>query len=103
MEATNKPTPITIGVQGFNADLYACDQKGIQWDKLIHLPKFQMYTVQMSGNAYGYSSNVMEWITDYIKDRIQSYGEQNLFDEYRKWHDEKGYWSNETVYGELIQ
>lgn len=39
----------------------------------------------------------------YVQDRIRSYVEQNFFDEYVNWHDQKGYWKNENVYGELVE
>lgn len=97
-----KPPTQSVGVAGFKADLYASDIKKIDWHILIHLPKFQMYVVQMSGGSYGTHGNIMEWIKGYIQDRIQSYGEQNLFDEYVNWHDEKGYWKNEDYFGNLL-
>ncbi|AUX87051.1 hypothetical protein C3F34_14080 [Acinetobacter sp. ACNIH2] len=103
MEDNQKPPTQSVGVAGFKADLYANDQIKIHWHNLIGLPKFQMYATQMSGNSYGDIGNVMEWIMGYVQDRIQSYGEQNFFDEYVKWHSEKGYWNNEDVYGALIK
>lgn len=103
MNSKVKPPTQAVGVAGFKADVYASDIKKIDWHVLIHLPKFQMYAVQMSGGVYGTHDNVMEWIEGYIQDRIHSYGEQNLFDEYVNWHNEKGYWKNETIYGELIE
>lgn len=103
MENHQKPPTQSVGVAGFKADLYASDLKNIGWHILIHLPKFQMYAVQMSGTNYGDCSNVMEWIKGYVQDRIRSYGEQNFFDEYANWHAEKGYWKNETLFAELIQ
>lgn len=98
-----KPPTQAVGVAGFKADLYASDIKKIDWHILIHLPKFQMYVVQMTGRQYGHVGNVMEWIMGYVQDRIRSYGEQNFFDEYVNWHSEKGYWKNETVFGDLIE
>ena len=95
-----KPPTQSVGVAGFKADLYANDEQFIDWQKLIHLPKFQMFVIEQSRMSV---SNVMEWITGYVQDRIRSYGEQNFFDEYVKWHDQKGYWKNETIYGELIE
>ena len=103
MEDNQKPPTQSVGVEGFKADLYASDIKNIDWHILIHLPKFQMYAVQMSGKDYGDCSNVMEWIKGYVQDRIRSYGEQNFFDEYANWHAEKGYWTNETLFGKLIE
>ena len=98
-----KPPTQSVGVAGFKADLYASDIKKIDWHILIQLPKFQMYAVQMTGGSYGNCGNVMEWIMGYVQDRIRSYGEQNFFDEYVNWHDAKGYWQNENVYGELVE
>ena len=103
MEDNQKPPTQSVGVEGFKADLYASDIKNIDWHILIHLPKFQMYAVQMSGTNYGDCSNVMEWIKGYVQDRIRSYGEQNFFDEYANWHAEKSYWKNETLFGKLIE
>ena len=103
MNSQVKPPTQAVGVAGFKADLYASDIKKIDWHILIHLPKFQMYAVQMTAGSYGHCGNVMEWLMGYVQDRIRSYGEQNFFDEYVKWHDEKGYWKNENVYGELVE
>ena len=101
MSDVQKPSTQSVGVAGFKADLYASDIKKIDWHILIHLPKFQMYAVEVAGIKYGHVGNVMEWIMGYVQDRIRSYGEQNFFDEFVKWHDEKGYWKNEDVYGQL--
>ena len=100
MGNVQKPPTQSVGVAGFKADLYASDIKKIDWHVLIHLPKFQMFAVEKSRQSHG---NVMEWIMGYVQDRIHSYGEQNLFDEYVNWHTEKGYWKQETPYGELIE
>ena len=108
MNSQVKPPTQAVGVEGFKADLYASDIEQseeiskIKWHILIHLPKFQMYAVEVAGIKYGQCGNVMEWIMGYVQDRIQSYGERNFFDEFVKWHDEKGYWKNENVYGELV-
>lgn len=109
MENNPKPPTQSVGVAGFKADLYASDvqQDDVQevvigWHILIHLPKFQMYAVQMTGTRYGQCGNVMEWVMGYVQDRIQSDGERNFFDEFVKWHDEKGYWKAEDIYGNLL-
>lgn len=108
MENNPKPPTQAVGVEGFKADLYANDieEKSeeltkIEWHILIHLPKFQMYAVEVAGIKYGHVGNVMEWIVGWMQDCIQSNGEQWLFDAYSIWHDEKGYWKNEDVYGQL--
>ncbi len=107
MENNQKPPTQSVGVEGFKADLYASDIaqseeiKKIEWHILIHLPKFQMYAVEVAGSQYGQVGNVMEWIVGWMQDCIQSNGEQQLFDAYSNWHDEKGYWKQEDAYGQL--
>lgn len=96
-----KPPTQGVGVQGFKADLYASDEIKIQWDVLIHLPKFQMYVYEVTAGRYGEYGIIMQWILAYIQDQIRIDGEQGFFDKYVKWHDAKGYWKSETVYGEL--
>lgn len=103
MSNVQKPPTQSVGVAGFKADLYASDVKKTDWHILIHLPKFQMYAVEVAGSKYGHVGNVMEWIVGWIQDCIQSNGEQWLFDAYSKWHDVKGYWKQEDVYGHLIE
>ena len=102
MSNVQKPPTQSVGVAGFKADLYASDIKKIDWHILIHLPKFQMYAVEVAGIEYGHVGNVMEWIVGWMQDYIQSNGEQQLFDAYSKWHNEKGYWKQEDYYGNLI-
>lgn len=102
MKEKRKPPTQGVGVQGFKADVYAADEVRIRWHELIHIPKFQMYALEMTGNSYGTCGNVMEWIMGYIQDRVRVVGELNFFDEYTNWHDKKGYWKNEDVYGSLL-
>ena len=95
----NKPKPPTqsVGVSGFKADLYANDEQFIDWQKLIHLPKFQMFVIEQSRMSV---SNVMEWITGYVQDRCYE-SPKDFFEQYQQWHDKKGYWNNENYYGGL--
>lgn len=99
---TQKPPTQGVGVSGFKADLYASDEPKIQWDTLMGLPKFQMYTFEVTKGSYGSIGNIMEWIVAYTQDQICIDGEQGFFNKYEQWHKAKGYWRNETVYGELI-
>ena len=52
MSNVQKPPTQAVGVAGFKADLYASDIKKIDWDILIHLPKFQMYAVEVAEGSY---------------------------------------------------
>ena len=99
MSNVQKPPTQSVGVAGFKADLYANDEQFIDWQKLIHLPKFQMFVIEQSRMSV---SNVMEWITGYVQDRCYE-SSKPLFDQYVNWHNEKGYWKNETVFGDLIE
>lgn len=102
MENNPKPATQGVGVSGFNAERYPSDVKNIPWHELVHLPKFQMYAVEKTGSSYGTSGNVMEWISGYVQDRLQTYGEENLFEDYVAWHNQKGYWNKEDVFGNLL-
>lgn len=97
-----KPPTQGVGVQGFKADVYACDEEKILWQELVHIPKFQRFALEVSLGKYGHVGNVMEWIVGFVQDSIRSDGEKEFFNSYVTWHDAKGYWKNETVYGELI-
>ena len=96
MNDSVKPPTQKVDVSGFKADLYG--NKEIRWNVLIQLPKFQMFIIERSKKSY---ETVMDWIVDYIKSQIQD-DESIFFDEYVNWHDQKGYWKNEDVYGRLI-
>lgn len=82
------PEPITFGGVDLKHD----------WFRLLNSAPFQMYACEMTGNSY---SNVEEWIVPYIEDRIINEGEDQVFNSYCTWHEKKGYWNNETVYGDL--
>ena len=99
MEDNQKPPTQSVGVEGFKADLYASDIKNIDWHILIHLPKFQMYAVEQTKLP---SENVIEWIEGFVHEMVRAHGDETAFSMYVAWHDVKGYWKNETVYGELI-
>jgi len=97
MNDSVKPPTQKVDVSGFKADLYG--NKEIRWNVLIQLPKFQMFIIERSKKSY---ETVMDWIVDYIKSQIRD-DESIFFDEYVNWHDQKGYWNNENVYGELVE
>lgn len=97
MNSQVKPPTQKVDVSGFKADLYG--NKEIRWNVLIQLPKFQMFIIERSKKSY---ETVMDWIVDYIKSQIRD-DESIFFDEYVNWHDQKGYWKNENVYGELVE
>lgn len=99
MEKNQKPPTQGVGVQGFKADQYASDEVKIDWAILIHVPKYQMFVVEKSSLSH---ENIMEWVDGYTKDCIRGNGDQDFYNSYVQWHDQKGYWKNEDPYGVLI-
>lgn len=97
-QATIKPPTQGVGVIGINDSTFGSDTSGVRWEVLIHLPKFQAFCIEQSGLSY---ENVMDWIVDFAVSELEKDNCQ-FFKDYKDWHDAKGYWKNETIYGELI-
>src|SRR5690606_17715292 len=95
--AAEKPPTQGVGVSGFQADVYAADEKKIDWPLLMAQPKFQMYCVELSRRHHG---EVELWIGGFVKDKVME-GEKTFYQEYCTWHDKKGYWKQETYEGQL--
>ena len=104
MENNQKPPTQSVGVEGFKADLYASDIeqseeiKKIEWHILIHLPKFQMFCVEISKRSI---DNIMQWIMGFVQDQCYQ-DEHAFFVSYTQWHDQKGYWKQEDYFGKLL-
>ena len=97
-QATIKPPTQGVGVIGINDSAFGSDTSGVRWEALIHIPKFQAFCIERSGLSY---ENVMDWIVDFAVGELEKDNCQ-FFKDYKEWHDAKGYWKNETIYGELI-
>lgn len=97
-EATTKPPTQGVGVVGINDSAFGSDTSGVRWEALIHIPKFQAFCIERSGLSY---ENVMDWIVEFSVGELEKDNCQ-FFKDYKEWHDAKGYWKNETIYGELI-
>lgn len=101
--AKKKPPTQTAGVNGIDGHggmgeapkqsipNNAC----IDWFKLVDLPAFQMFVAEQSGLTYGVT------MSNWIKERRTALGDKALYELYAKWHNDKGYWVNETPTGEL--
>lgn len=96
-----KPPNQTARVGGINAyggmGEMASPSEYIDWNKLVRLPSFEMFVFEESGQHTGSSAD--EWVAA----RRAGMGDKSLYDLYAKWHKEKGYWTDETPMGELIQ
>lgn len=99
-QVVEKPAPMVIGVSGFQADIYGNDpnEDRIDWNRLAAFPPFQMFACEKSGNA---TDSIELWILGFIHESVTKQGEQPFFNAYSEWHENKGYWKNETVYGDL--
>lgn len=93
-----KPPTQGVGVIGINDSAFGSDTSGVRWEVLIHLPKFQAFCIEKSKLSY---ENVMDWIIDFCLVELNK-DASIFFKEYKDWHDAKGYWKNETLFGELI-
>lgn len=98
-ERKKKPPTQGVGVIGINDSAFGSDTSGVRWEVLIHLPKFQAFCIEKSKRSY---ENVMEWIIDFCVAELNK-NDATFFKDYKEWHDAKGYWKNETIYGELIE
>lgn len=99
-QVIEKPAPMVIGVSGFQADVYGNDpnEDCIDWNRLAAFPPFQMFACEKSGDA---TDSIELWILGFIHESVTKQGEQPFFNAYSEWHENKGYWKNETVYGDL--
>ena len=92
---STKPPTQVAGVEGIAPKPIELtpSRPSIDWVRLFGLPPFQMYAVEKSRLA---ADNVEKWLPGWA----QEHGEQDLFDDYCRWHQAKGYWPNETPLGE---
>lgn len=102
MSVTTKTKPPTqaAGVQGIAPvpiELTPAAPEKVDWRRLIGLPSFQMFADERGAGPYHGQPEreITEWLSQ--ADR------QVVFAEYCQWHEQKGYWPNETPYGELIE
>ena len=99
MTASKKPEPITVAVKGFLAEQPMGMTPPINWNVVIELPKFQMFACERSHKSH---EDVMGWIVAFVEELVGEFGNENdALRAYEVWQDEKGYWKNETIFGEL--
>ena len=103
-ESNSKPPPSTIDMTGLGIDPEPVTFGGTEqvfkydWHRLIGFPPFQMFVSEQSTHTI---ENVDDWIIDHVIEKLNTHGEDSYFDEYSSWHKSKGYWKNETVFGDL--
>ena len=70
----------------------------VNWGAVASLPPFQMFAAERMRNTSGKDS--MEHALDYVRGMGAA---PDVLQAYEAWHDKKGYWPNETPYGEVKQ
>lgn len=96
-----KPPPRTLGVSGIaEQPILMPTPQLVNWALVAALPPFQMYLAEREGpNQTG--KNSQEWATGVAMRLAASVGDDALFGEYAAWHQAKGYWPNETPFGQV--
>lgn len=113
-----KPEPIFLNVQGFDdlkPEPIIIQMESItplpitmnsdinlkhDWFRLINTSPFQMYCCENYAAEGQGGHNIEDWIRDAIEADVLN-DEELFFKKFSDWHTAKGYWPNETVYGEL--
>lgn len=113
-----KPPTQVAGVTGIAAipivvGSGATGEQVIDWDHILSLPPFQMYACEKEPKLLSAFANsqrhaertqypdVEDWITA-INEWMYKHTPEELYESYCEWHKAKGYWPNETPYGEAI-
>lgn len=99
----NKPEPIIVNMQSIAPEPITIGG-GVNlkhdWVALINSAPFQMFCCETRAQGEQGTHNIEDWIKQTIEPEVLS-DENKLFAEFEAWHTAKGYWPNETVYGEL--
>ena len=95
-----KPPTQYAGVVGIEPKpiVLTPDRPVIDWHAVAALPPFQMFAAERMRNTSGKDS--MDHALDYVRGMGAA---PDLLQAYEAWHDKKGYWPNETPYGEVKQ
>lgn len=95
-----KPPPQVLGVSGIEAAPIIIHDAKINWATVAALPPFQMYLAERDGpNQTG--KNAQEWATQVAMHLAATTSDMALFETYCAWHEAKGYWPNETPFGQV--
>ena len=101
--ADTKPEPIRVGVEGIKPTPIeltpaATDELRVSWQTVGALPAFQMFVNEQAPCPSGRDQE--QWAIDYGVRYGAKLGDQVLLERYAQWHEAKGYWPNETIFGE---
>lgn len=99
-KATKPPTQVA-GVEGIAPKpiVLTPESSKIDWARIIQLPPFQMFAVEICPNLAG---NFDDQGLACVHAWMAQYEPEELYASYCEWHKTKGYWPNESAMGELI-
>lgn len=98
----SKPEPIRVAAEGIEAKPVTMNtdpQPNVNWRRVAQLPSFQMFVCEQAPPPS--SQDPEQWATAWAAQYVQRKGSGELYNEYAAWHENKGYWPNETPLGEL--
>lgn len=72
----------------------------INWLLISSLPPFQMFMHERK-RPQGQVQNMFEWSVACAFSAAMEIGDEALLKEYEEWHKNKGYWPNETPFGQI--
>ena len=111
-DSAAKPPAQVAGVEGITPDPIGLtpEPNNIDWARLSERPPFQMFAAECEPKlarvliSRGPSNHRPERFMDSEQAIawMAQYEPENLYQQYCEWHKAKGYWPNETPYGEAI-
>ncbi|MFG9301277.1 hypothetical protein [Pseudomonas aeruginosa] len=102
-EQAVKPPTQGIGAQGIEPkpiELTPSQELRVNWQMVGTLPPFQMFVNEQAPCPE--DRNQQQWAIDYGVRYGAQLGDQVLIERYAQWHQAKGYWPRETIFGELL-
>ena len=97
-----KPPAQTVGVQGIEETPLTMGSGAdmrVNWQAVAALPVFQMWVQEVVPQPGGRDPH--QWAQDYAVRCAAQRGDMAVLEEYCTWHQQKGYWPNETPFGQL--
>lgn len=99
---SQKPPPIKVSAQGIEAKPITMNEPApapdVDWRKVAGLPPFQMFVHEKRPCPADADSE--RWAYEFACRFIDELGAEALMQRYVAWHGAKGYWPNETPFGE---
>lgn len=102
-KAKKPPTQVAgvVGIEPLPVHESPESEPAIDWLKVLALPAFQMFAVEIEPNLKATIGKTDSNAEQVMFTWLKQYKQDELYAEYCQWHENKGYWPNETPLGEL--